>query len=167
MIVGNGNIAKVLKDRDDLIYFASGVSDSQCKDINEFKREVDLLLTMNYEKHIVYFSNLGIYYKNDEYTNHKIYMEDLIRKTFKSYTIVRIEVCEWVNNPTTILNVFRKKIKNNEDLVIQDTTRYVLSLDEFLYWMDLIPVGRKNEMNILGKKMHISEIVFKIKNGEL
>jgi hypothetical protein len=122
---------------------------------------------MNYEKHIVYFSNLGIYYKNDEYTNHKIYMEDLIRKTFKSYTIVRIEVCEWVNNPTTILNVFRNKIKNNENIIIQDTTRYVISLDEFLYWMDLIPIGKINEMNILGKKMHISEIVFKIKNGEL
>ena len=167
MIVGNGNIAKVLEDREDLIYFASGVSDSNCKDINQFNREIDLLMSMNFNKHIVYFSNLAIYYKNDDYTIHKIFMEDIIKKNFNSYTIVRIEVCEWVNNPTTILNVFKRKIDNNEEILIQDTTRYVLSLDEFLYWMKLIPVGRKNEMNILGKKMTIKEIVDKIKNQNL
>lgn len=167
MIVGNGNIAKVLKDREDLIYFASGVSNSSCKDSDQFNREIDLLMSMDFNKHLVYFSNLAIYYKNDPYTNHKIFMENLIKEKFNSYTIVRIEVCEWVNNPTTILNVFKRKIDNNEEIVIQDTTRYVLSLDEFLYWMDLIPVGRKNEMNILGKKMTIKEIVDKIKNKEL
>jgi hypothetical protein len=43
----------------------------------------------------------------------------------------------------------------------------VLSLDEFLYWINLIIVGRKNEMNILGKKMKIVEIINKIKLGEL
>ena len=45
MIIGNGNIAKSLisKDRDDIIFFASGVSDSSCCDIKEFKREFDLL----------------------------------------------------------------------------------------------------------------------------
>jgi hypothetical protein len=36
MIIGNGNIAKVLKDRDDLIFFASGVSNSSCEDQNEY-----------------------------------------------------------------------------------------------------------------------------------
>ena len=85
MIVGNGNIAKVLEDREDLIYFASGVSDSNCKDINQFNREIDLLMSMNFNKHIVYFSNLAIYYKNDDYTNHKIFMEDIIKKNFNSY----------------------------------------------------------------------------------
>jgi hypothetical protein len=63
--------------------------------------------------------------------------------------------------------VFKEKIKNNEHIEIKDTTRYVLSLEEFLYWIDLIPVGSKNEMNILGRKMKISEIVEEIKLGKL
>jgi UDP-2-acetamido-2,6-beta-L-arabino-hexul-4-ose reductase len=167
MIIGNGNIAKVLKDRDDLIFFTSGVSDSSCKDQKEYDREFKLLKKQDKNTHLVYFSNLAIYYKNDMYTNHKIKMEDFIRNYFISYTIVRIEVCEWVNNKTTILNVFKEKIKNNEPITIIDTTRYVLSLDEFLYWINLIIVGRKNEMNILGKKMKIVEIINKIKLGEL
>ena len=40
MIVGNGNIAKVLKDRDDLVFFASGVSNSSCTDEKEYEREL-------------------------------------------------------------------------------------------------------------------------------
>lgn len=167
MIIGNGNIASVLKDRNDLVFFASGVSNSSCKDEKEFKRESDLLKTVSPDKHLVYFSNLGIYYKKDPYTSHKINMENLVKERFNYYTIVRIEVCEWVKNPTTILNVFKEKIKNNEEIQILETSRYVLSLDEFQYWMNLIPVGQKNEMNIPGIKMTIREIVEKIKSGDL
>jgi UDP-2-acetamido-2,6-beta-L-arabino-hexul-4-ose reductase len=167
MIIGNGNIAKSLKDRFDVNFFASGVSDSSCVDENEYEREFNLIKKQDKDIHFVYFSNLGIYYKNDRYTKHKITVENFIREYFTSYTIVRIEVCEWVNNKTTILNVFKEKIKNNEHIEIKDTTRYVLSLEEFLYWIDLIPVGGKNEMNILGRKMKISEIIEEIKLGKL
>ena len=167
MIIGNGNIAKVLKNRDDLIFFASGVSNSSCEDQNEYDREFNLLKQQDKNTHLVYFSNLGIYYKNDTYTKHKIKIEDFIRNNFISYTIIRVEVCEWLNNKTKILNVFKKKIKNNEPIEIMDTFRYVLSLEEFLYWIDLIIVGRKNEMNILGRKMKISEIIEEIKLNKL
>jgi hypothetical protein len=167
MIIGNGNIAKSLKDRYNVNFFASGVSDSSCVDENEYDREFNLIKKQDKDIHFVYFSNLGIYYKNDMYTKHKIKIENFIREYFTSYTIVRIEVCEWVKNKTTILNVFREKIKNNEHIEIMDTTRYVLSLDEFLYWIDLIPIGSKNEMNILGRKMKISEIIEEIKLGKL
>jgi hypothetical protein len=94
-------------------------------------------------------------------------MEEYVKSTFKSYTIIRIEVCDWVKNPTTILNVFRKKIKNKEPIEIQNTIRYILSLDEFLFWIDRIPVGICNEMNILGKRMNIQEIVDNIKREYL
>ena len=169
MIVGNGNIAKSLasKDKDNIIFFASGVSDSSCSDTTQFQRELNLLKQQDYNIHLVYFSNLGIYYKKDAYTNHKKNMEEMVKQMFKSYTIIRIEVCEWVDNPTTILNVFKQKIKNKELIQIQNTTRYVLSLDEFLFWIDKIPVGVCNEMNILGKKMTIQEIVDNIKREYL
>lgn len=167
MIIGNGNIAKVLKDREDLIFFASGVSDSSCLDESKYNREFKLLKTVDKNKHIVYFSNLGIYYKNDRYTKHKIDIEKYIRDNFLYYTLIRIEVCEWVKNETTILNVFKRKIKTGEEIKVIDTFRYVLSLDEFLYWIDLIPINEKNEMNILGKKMSIRSIIEEIKKGNL
>ena len=167
MIIGNGNIAKSLKDRDDLVFFASGVSDSSCINNVEFEREVNLLKSVNYDVHLVYFSNLKIYYSKDPYTNHKVMMEDLVKSLFRSYTIVRIEVCAWVNNPTTILNVFKNKIIKGEEIIIHNTTRYVLQKKEFLFWLERIPVGKKNEMNILGEKLHISEIIDRIKKGYL
>lgn len=167
MIIGNGNIARVLKDKENIIFFASGVSNSSCIDEKEYEREFNLLKTIPIDKHIVYFSNLGIYYKKDRYTQHKIDIEEYIRNTYKSYTIVRIEVCEWVKTPSTILNVFKKQLNQGIEPIIQDTTRYVLSLDEFLYWIDLIQPGVKNEMNILGRKLTITQIVEEIKQGKI
>jgi hypothetical protein len=151
MIIGNGNIAKSLisKDKENITFFAAGVSDSGCSDTNEFERELNLLKQQDYNKHLVYFSNLKIYYSNDTYTQHKKRMEEYVKSTFKSYTIIRIEVCDWVKNPTTILNVFRKKIKNKEPIEIQNTIRYILSLDEFLFWIDRIPVGICNKYTLL------------------
>jgi hypothetical protein len=58
MIVGNGNIAKILNDREGAIFFASGVSDSETIERNEFLREKQLLLkTINHNsfKRIIYF----------------------------------------------------------------------------------------------------------------
>jgi hypothetical protein len=167
MIIGNGSIARVLKDRKDLVFFASGVSNSSCTDESEYEREFNLLKTIPIDQHIVYFSNLGIYYKKDRYTQHKINIEEYIRNNYKSYTIVRIEVCEWVTTPNTILNFFKTQLKQGIEPTIQDTTRYVLSLEEFLYWIDLIQSGIKNEMNILGRKLTIAQIIEEIKQHKL
>jgi hypothetical protein len=167
MIIGNGSIAKILEDREDIVFFASGVSNSSCTDEKEYKREFNLLKTITTDNHIVYFSNLGIYYKEDRYTQHKQEVEEYIRDNYKSYTIVRIEVCEWVKTPNTILNVFKHQLAKGIEPKIQDTTRYVLSLDEFLYWIKMIQPGVRNEMNILGRKLNISQIVDEIKQGKI
>jgi hypothetical protein len=167
MIIGNGSIAKVLEDKDDIVFFASGVSNSSCTDEKEYEREFNLLKTVPTESHIVYFSNLGIYYKKDRYTQHKIDIEEYIRNNYKSYTIVRIEVCEWVKTPNTILNVFKKQLSQGIEPIIQNTTRYVLSLSEFLYWIKMIQPGIRNEMNILGRKLTIAQIVDEIKQGKI
>lgn len=167
MIIGNGSIARVLDDREDLVYFASGVSNSLCVDEDEYAREIALLKTVLPNQHIVYFSNLGIYYKKDRYTQHKQFVEEYIRNTFNSYTIVRVEVLEWATTPTTILNYFKTCIKEGIVPPIQDTTRYVLGLSEFKYWLSLIQSGVKNEMNILGRCMTIEQIYQEVKQGKL
>lgn len=167
MIIGKGSIAKVLKDRDNIVFFASGVSNSSCVDEKEYEREFNLLKTVPTDQHIVYFSNLGIYYKKDRYTQHKIDVEEYIRNNYKNYTIVRMEVCEWVTTPTTILNFFKRQLSQGIEPIIHDTTRYILSLEEFLYWIDLIQPGVRNEMNILGRKLTIKQIVEEIKQNKL
>jgi hypothetical protein len=167
MIIGKGSVASVLEDRDDLVFFASGVSNSSCIDEKEYEREFNLLKTVPTDKHVVYFSNLGIYYKQDRYTQHKRDVEEYIRNNYTSYTIVRIEVCEWVKTPNTILNVFKRQLAEGIEPKIQDTTRYVLSLDEFLYWVKMIQSGVRNEMNILGRKLTIAQIVDEIKQNKI
>jgi hypothetical protein len=167
MIIGKGSVASVLEDRDDLVFFASGVSNSSCTDEKEYEREFNLLKIVPTDKHVVYFSNLGIYYKQDRYTQHKCDVEEYIRNNYKSYTIVRIEVCEWVKTPNTILNVFKRQLAEGIEPKIQDTTRYVLSLDEFLYWVKMIQSGVRNEMNILGRKLTIAQIVEEIKQNKI
>ena len=167
MIIGKGSVASVLEDRDDLVFFASGVSNSSCTDEKEYEREFNLLKTVPTDKHVVYFSNLGIYYKQDRYTQHKRDIEEYIRNNYKTYTIVRIEVCEWVKTPNTILNVFKRQLAEGIEPIIQNTTRYVLSLEEFKYWVSLIQSGVRNEMNILGRKLTITQIVEEIKQNKI
>lgn len=167
MIIGNGSVAQALIDREDLTFFASGVSNSSCVDEKEFEKELNLIKTIHPDVHIVYFSNLGVYYKDDRYTQHKRDMEEYIRNTYKTYTIVRIEVCEWVKTPNTILNFFKSQLKKGIEPQIQDTTRYVLSLEEFQYWINMIKSGIRNEMNILGRKLTIKQILEEIKHNKL
>lgn len=167
MIVGNGSIAQVLTDRDDVTFFASGVSDSSCTDYEKFNRERNLLLSQPKNKHLVYFSSIGIYTGTSTYIQHKREMEALIKDRFDSYTIVRVECIEWGKAPNTIQNYFRRMIAENKPVQILNIFRYVVSLQEFLYWMSIIPVGQKNEMNVLGTKMHAVDIYNAVRLGKL
>jgi UDP-2-acetamido-2,6-beta-L-arabino-hexul-4-ose reductase len=167
MIIGRGNIASVIEDRDNVTFFAAGVSDSGCTDKTQFSREVDLLFRQDRKTHLVYFSSLSIYHTKNAYNTHKKYMEDLVREYFNSSTIFRIEVIAWGKNPTTIHNVFRRKLEAGEPVTIQDTYRYVLQKEEFQRWLKLIPVGEKHEMNVLGTRYHISEIYQMVREGRL
>jgi len=167
MIIGKGNIASVIKDREDVVFFAAGVSNSAEDRTGEYERELDTLLKVDPDKHLVYFSSLSIYRSTNRYNQHKKKMEDYVRKTFKSYTIVRIEVIAWGKNPTTIHNVFRKKIENNEPITVIDDYRYIVTEEEFNYWLNLIPVGEKHEMNIPGERYHVYDILKMVKEGIL
>lgn len=166
MIIGSGDIASILTDRDDRLFFASGVSNSQEDRKSEFKREMDLLLDQHKSSHIVYFSSLAIFYADTPYTQHKRNMEETIKANFDTYCIFRIGNITWGDNPHTIINAFKKKIIAGSRLNIQNTHRYVVDLDEFLHWIDLIP-DWSCEMNVPGRMMKVSDIVQEIKVGLL
>lgn len=160
MIIGNGDIANALRevDRDDLLFFASGVSNSQETREEEFSREQDLLLSRNPKEHIVYFGSLSVFYADTRYTVHKREMEGLVKTGFKHWTIIRLGNITWGDNPHTLINFLRNKIKNNEPIDVQDTYRYIISKVEFLHWIKLIPYWTC-EMNLPGTRMKVEEIV--------
>lgn len=155
MIVGDGDIGKALAsvDRDDRLFFASGVSNSQCEDENEYEREIELLSQQNTGFHIVYFSTLSLYYKDSRYTTHKWQMETLVKEWFPKHTIVRLGNITWGTNPHTIINY----LKAHPDAPIKDEVRYIIDKEEFLHYVSLIP-DWNDVMNITGRRMTIKQI---------
>jgi len=166
MIIGNGDIATALKpvDREDFIFFASGVSNSLETRETEYRRELDMLLSQPRDKKLVYFSTLAVFYSNNRYATHKLQVEHLIKREFPDYAIMRLGNATWGKNPHHLINFIRNKIENEEDFEVRDVYRYVLTKDEFLYWVKLIP-DWNCEMNIIGRRMRVVDIVEEIKGG--
>jgi hypothetical protein len=158
MIIGHGDIASVLTDREDRTYFASGVSNSSETRESEYYREAELLLGQDKSKRLVYFGSLSIFYSDCRYARHKRMMENLVRKNFEHYTIIRMGNITWGENPNTLINFIRNKIRNREPFEIQDVYRYVTDKEEFLHWIDLIP-DFSCELNIVGRRMKVKDIV--------
>lgn len=153
MIIGDGDIASVLLDKENLLFFASGVSNSQCTDEKEYQREIDLLLEQPRASHIVYFSSLGVLDGKSRYYRHKRDMEVNVKTNFMKNTIVRLGNISWGDNPNTLINY----LKAHPDAEIRDEYRYICGKEEFLYWIDKIPSWNA-ELSIIGKRMTVKEI---------
>jgi len=153
VIIGSGDLASVLPDRDDLLFFASGVSNSQCTDESEYQREVDLLLEQPRDAHIVYFSSLAIFFSVSRYAQHKRDMEAMVKANFPLHTIVRLGNIDWGSNPHTLINY----LKAHPNAEIKNEWRYIVDKDEFLYWINRIP-DWSCEMNIVGRRLKVQEI---------
>ena len=166
MIIGNGNIASVIQDKENILFFASGVSNSQEIRESEYQREINLLMQQDRNQHIVYFSSLCVFYSKGRYSQHKLEMERTVKSYFSHYTIVRLGNLLWDKNPHTIINFFRDKINKNESFEIKDEYRFLVSKDEFQYWLNMIPEWNC-EMNVPGKLIKVEQIVNEIKLGKL
>ncbi len=153
MIIGDGDIASVLPHRDDLLFFASGVSNSQCRSEAKYNREIQLLLNQNSRTHIVYFSSLAIFFSDTRYARHKRYMEMMVRENFPTWTIMRIGNITWGDNPNTLINY----LKTHPKAEIKDEYRYVVDREEFLYWINAIPEW-SCEINVPGERLKVQEI---------
>jgi hypothetical protein len=158
MIVGSGDIARVIIDRENRLYFAAGVSNSLEVRESEYLRERLLLQQQDRFRHVVYFGSLSIFYSDTRYAQHKRQMEDLVRKGFRHHTIVRLGNITWGTNPHTLINSLRAKIQRGESFPVRDVYRYLVNKEEFLYWLDLIP-DWNCEMNITGRRMKVKDII--------
>jgi len=164
LIVGSGDIAMALAEAGIYLtgkcFFASGVSNSREIRQEEFDRERNLLLDQDRELRLIYFGTLAMFYADTPYTKHKFEMEQLVKKAFPSYAILRLGTIVWGTNPNTIINHFKGQLDRGEPIEIQDTNRYVIDKPEFLHWVNLIPKWNV-EMCLTGQPMLIKEIVKK------
>ncbi len=157
MIIGNGFMANGFKsmDRDDIIIFASGVSNSKLTDRKEFQREERILteaLSDNGSKRMmIYFSTYSI---NDpslaggQYISHKRAMEAHIQSSDTRYLIVRASnIIGLSYNPFTITNYIYNRIVKGEQFELWiNAYRNLLDI-EHLYKMveQLLKEGISNE----------------------
>lgn len=137
MIVGTGLIATTLAtiDHSNHVIFASGVSNSNETTPSMFQREIDLLLSQDRKKTLVYFSTCSITdltLAETAYVKHKLAMENLIKEIFPNYLILRLPTLVGeTNNPHTFFNHIKNKVINNEEVTVyKNAWRYLLDADD-------------------------------------
>jgi nucleoside-diphosphate-sugar epimerase len=148
MIIGNGLIASLFmneyKNDDNFIIFAAGVSNSLETNINEFRREENLLfktLSENKNKHLIYFSSfIDSNSQKRMYTEHKINMETLIKDSKNYYTILKLpQVIGYGGNSHTLINFIVNKIKSNEEITVyKNTYKSLIDVDDIKRIVDIL-----------------------------
>lgn len=140
MIIGKGLIASQFSEfnDDNVIIFASGVSNSSETDLNQFIREEKLVkdtLANSQGKLFIYFSTCSIYDSskyNSPYVLHKLHMEDLIKNSGIEFLIFRVSNAVGNGgNPNLLLNYLHRSISNNDKISIhQFATRNLIDVKD-------------------------------------
>lgn len=140
-VIGTGQLAKAFENAnfdDSICIFASGVSDSNCKDNASFERERNLLtqaLKNSDDKKIVYFSSCALSapdYPKNEYYRHKQSMEELIRLSSDNYYIFRIpQLFGELKHHKTLINFIYESIVHDKNFTVYDGAfRYVIEIED-------------------------------------
>ncbi len=125
MIIGNGLIASLFTDCDqeNIIFFASGVSNSLETQKEEFLREENLIrktITENPNKIFIYFSTCSIYDSSkteSQYVLHKLKMEQIITQLCSQYLIVRLSNAVGNGgNPNLLINYLVRSVKSSKTI---------------------------------------------------
>lgn len=141
MIVGDGLLGKAFKahgDVDNVLVFASGVSNSKTNDEEQFKREWLLLsrmLKQHVGKKLVYFSSCSIHGSKTNaslYVRHKLEIEAYIKKNVPDYLIVRLpNLVGRSDNPNQLTNFFFNKLISGELIHVDLTSvRYLIDVED-------------------------------------
>tara|TARA_B110000003_G_scaffold129188_1_gene131236 strand:+ start:84 stop:785 length:702 start_codon:yes stop_codon:yes gene_type:complete len=141
MVVGNGMVASKFihySERNDVIIFASGVSNSKLAIKTEFEREKKLLhkiLLNNTAKKLIYFSTFNLYdpvEKTSPYCLHKSGMEEFISINVPNYNIFRLgHVAGASAKEYTILSFLFNSIKNGSLFKLwKYASRNIIDIDD-------------------------------------
>lgn len=140
MIIGNGLIANLFTkhDKENVVFFASGVSNSLETERSAFLREEKLLrkvLKENPGKIFIYFSTCSIYdsSKNDSpYVNHKLRMEQIVEEFCSKYLILRASnAIGKGGNPNLLVNYLFNSVKEEREITVHTlATRNLIDADD-------------------------------------
>jgi nucleoside-diphosphate-sugar epimerase len=126
MVIGDGLLAKAFRpnfaDREDILIFASGVSNSSETDESKYQREINLLQeNLSDNRTLVYFSSCSILDRSlqaSRYVGHKIEMEKMVLSHPANVVFRLPQVIGFSPNPNTLTNYFFNKIMMEERLEI-------------------------------------------------
>ena len=156
MIIGNGLIASLFTecDQENIIFFASGVSNSLETKKEEFLREENLIkktIAENPNKVFIYFSTCSIYDSSkaeSQYVLHKLKMEQI--QICPQYLILRLSNAVGNGgNPNLLMNYLVRSVKNNEIINVHTkATRNLIDVEDI-----------KNITNQLIDKQYFNKII--------
>ena len=140
MIIGNGLIANLFRenDRENVVFFASGVSNSLETDKTAFLREENLIrktIKENPNKIFIYFSTCSIYdsSKNgSSYVNHKLKMEQIVEELANQFLILRVSNAVGKGgNPNLLMNYLVNAFHQEKEITVHTlATRNLIDADD-------------------------------------
>ena len=156
-IIGDGFLAKNFSKikthikKSNYIIFAAGISNSKTNSKNKLKREIKIFkefANKYYFKSIVYISTADIsdnLKKKNLYVKSKIAIENLIKKKFKKYIILRLpQIIGNSKNKKTLINYFFQSIKRGKKiLVFNNVKRNILDVDDVIKVLKIILLNKK------------------------
>tara|TARA_Y100000590_G_scaffold120222_1_gene137646 strand:+ start:717 stop:1442 length:726 start_codon:yes stop_codon:yes gene_type:complete len=180
-IVGSGFIAKNFIKYEEFfsqlgVYaYAAGVSNSLCEEKELFIKDKNRLnqfsKTIEEDGTLLYFSTCSIddpSRNKNFYIQHKLDIENFIKKNFKKFLIIRLsEVVGKSTNTNTLVNFFFDKIKKKEKFDLwADANRSIIDIEDVVkILIDFLSINKKitNQIiNIANPKMSTAFHIVKI-----
>jgi nucleoside-diphosphate-sugar epimerase len=128
MIIGRGLLAMALREieRDDLTFYANGISNSVLEEIprnNIELIEINEIANNNQDRTFVYFSTSqvnSVFNHSRAYVQHKLLAEELVKSHFEKYLVVRTSNLVGHNpwNTHTLFNYLSNALKADERITI-------------------------------------------------
>lgn len=142
MIIGSGLLANAFlhsfSQREDVLIYAAGVSNSGCTDLSEFEREKKLLEAalkrLKRNDTFVYFGTCSVFDPdafNTPYVQHKLNMENTVREKFGSLIFRLPQVAGFTSNQYTLLNFLYSRISQGESFNLwRYAKRNIIDVDD-------------------------------------
>jgi len=140
MIIGNGLMARACRiiDNNDVVFFASGVSNSKETDSKKFDRErllLERIITAYGDKVIVYFSTTSV--DDTLYVRHKNKMCGIVEAVPKYIILKLSQAVGNGGNENNLFNFLKDAIKKGDEInVYLDTERAFIDVDDIIIFLD-------------------------------
>jgi len=178
VIIGHGLIANCFQNylEKDIIIFASGVSNSNEENKDNFLREKKLLektILENKDKVLVYFSSCDVVYAaklKKDYYFHKLNMEKLISDNANNYYIFRLpQIIGFSSNRNSLINFFIHAIKEKKVVTLwQNAYKNLIdieSINQIVNYCIEREIGKNNISNVINPNYYsVLELVGVMEN---